>query len=136
FAKMRKYLEETDDEYSDNNRFGDGPNWKLRAIRKALGKVGLDPALERHGIPRHVFVCPLASNARQFLTQKEKKPRFNGLKSAAVVSRLALERWVLPRAERRPEFLSWRRDDLESLLVPSEKRSANVKGVAAKIGGT
>src|SRR5262249_46687571 len=104
-------------------------------VRKALDKVGLDPDLMRHGIPRDVFVCAMASNARQFLTQNAKKAKFDGLKSAAVVSRLALDRWILPRAERRPEFRFWRRDNLESLFVPSEKRSAIVRSVAATAAG-
>jgi hypothetical protein len=124
FVKMRKYLEWSKDEYSGNHRFGDGPNWKLRAVRKVLGQVGLDPDLMRHGIPREVFVCQLASNARAFLTGKAKRPRFNGLKTVAEISRMALERWIVPRAERRPEFRLWQRDNLKALLVPSERRSA------------
>jgi hypothetical protein len=130
FSKMRRYLEETDDEYSDNHRFGDGPNWKLRAVRKVLSKVGLDPDLMRHGIPREVFVCPLASNARRFLTEKAEQPKFRGLKPVAEISRLALERWIVPRAERRPEFKLWQRDNLELSLVSSERRTATVKETA------
>lgn len=135
FAKMRQYLEKTGDEYSDNHRFGDGPNWKLRAVRKVLGQVGLDPDLMRHGIPREVFVCSLASNARQFLTGKAKKARFNGLKSVADISRLALERWIVPRAGRRPEFKLWERENLELLLASSERQSAAVRETPVRATG-
>ncbi len=135
FAQMRLYLEKLDDEYSDNYRFGDGPNWKLRAVRKVLSKVGLDPDLMRHGIPREVFVCPLASNARQFLTGKAEKPNFKGLKSVAEISPLALDRWVVPRAKRRPEFRLWQRDNLKLLLGLSEREFTTTRIAAVRAGG-
>jgi hypothetical protein len=134
FAKMRNYLDKADDEYSDNHRFGDGPNWKLRAVRKVLGQVGLDPDLMRHGIPREVFVCPLASNAREFLTGRAKRPKFNDLKTVAEISQLALERWILPRAERRPEFRHWQRTNLEAFLQRGEKQPVVEQQVAVKLG--
>ncbi|MCS6805945.1 MAG: DUF4338 domain-containing protein [Acidobacteriota bacterium] len=118
FAKMREYLSRIDDRYARNYGFGEGPNWKLRATRKVLSRIGMDPDLLRHGILREVFVCPLASNAREFLTGKVEHPCFPDLKTSNEVAKAALARWVIPRAERRPEFQAWRRSDTERLLHP------------------
>jgi len=134
FVRMRNYLEEAGDEYSDNHRFGDGPNWKLRAVRKVLGQVGLDPDLMRHGIPREVYVCPLASNAREFLTGRAKHPKFDDLKTVAEISQMALERWIRPRADRRPEFRHWQRSGLEAFLCCGEERPAVERQIAVKLG--
>lgn len=121
FGKMRQYLEDTDDNYLDNHRFGDGPNWKLRAVRKVLGKIGLSPDLMRHGIPREVFICQLASNAYEFLRQKTNKPNFRGLRTAEEISQMAIERWMAPRAVRRGEYRAWLKDDFAKRLVANEE---------------
>jgi hypothetical protein len=116
FEEMRAYLKRRRHPYCGNNRFGNGPNWKLRAIRASLGLLGMDHDLLHHGINREVFICRLAKNADRILRGENKRPNFNGLLSVDEVSCLALERWVCPRAHRRPEFCRWRREDILSLL--------------------
>ena len=116
FEEMRAYLKRRRHPYFGNNRFGNGPNWKLRAIRASLGLPGIDHDLLHHGINREVFICRLAKNADRILRGENKRPNFNGLLSVDEVSCLALERWVCPRAHRRPEFCRWRREDILSLL--------------------
>jgi hypothetical protein len=57
-----------------SNRFGAGPNWKLRLMRTALQAAGLDrKEFLRHGYQRGVYALELASNARDFLTGVIKK---------------------------------------------------------------
>ncbi|MGH7866288.1 MAG: Druantia anti-phage system protein DruA, partial [Candidatus Dormibacteraceae bacterium] len=56
FAEMRAYLKARRDTYEKNNRFGDGPNWKMRAIRRTLQLLGMNPALLKHGLARQVFM--------------------------------------------------------------------------------
>ena len=63
FDDMREYLRSVGDHYADSHGFGQGPNYRLRLIRKALGLLGLDPDLAKHGLAREVFFCSLASNA-------------------------------------------------------------------------
>ena len=121
FTEIRNYLSEIGDDYADNHRFGDGPNWKLRAVRKTLSLLGMDPSLLQHGIAREVFVCPLASNAREVLRGVRKRPNFKDLESCDVVAEQALGRWVVPRAERRPEFRRWRRSSVEDLLATRQR---------------
>jgi hypothetical protein len=118
FAKIRTYLENSNDAYADNHRFGDGPNWKLRAVRKVLSMIGMDSNLMRHGIGREVFVCPLASNAQCVLRGNSPSANYSGLKAAKEIAAEALGRWIIPRAERKPEFKVWRRDSLEQMLKP------------------
>lgn len=130
FAKMRRYLEVVGDNYANNHQFGEGPNWKLRAVRKVLRMVGINPDLMRHGISREVFVCPVASNAQEFLTGKSNKPCFDDLENIKTLSRLALTRWVIPRAARYPEFRTWQRDKLYIWLCPSENSASGDQGLA------
>jgi hypothetical protein len=134
FSLVREYLKEKNDTYADNHQFGDGPNWRLRAIRKALSMLGISPSLLRHGIGREVFTCSLASNAVGFLQGTEKEANFSDLLSVNQVSCLARDRWISRRAERDPSFASWSKDDLLASLQQETKtgstaRSALVSGV-------
>jgi hypothetical protein len=117
FASMRQYLAEAKDAYTNNHRFGDGPNWKLRAVRKVLSLIGMNPDLLRHGLSREVFVCELARNAKEVLAGTTPVPDYSQLLSVGDVAALAKERWIMPRAERKPEFRAWRRDGLLDLLA-------------------
>ena len=108
FDDMREYLRSVGDHYADSHGFGQGPNYRLRLIRKALGLLGLDPDLAKHGLAREVFFCSLASNALQFLRGDHKRVRYDHLPTAAQMGEAAKARWVTPRAERMPEFRAWR----------------------------
>jgi len=116
FSMMREYLASSKDKYADNHQFGDGPNWRLRVVRKVLQNVGVNPDILRHGISREVFVCPLARNAVEILTGKHKRPNYSFLKSASEISELAVHRWILPRSERRKEFRLWNKDLIMDLI--------------------
>jgi Domain of unknown function (DUF4338) len=118
FAFVRRFLSAHDDEYASNNRFGDGPNWRLRAVRKALSLAGIDPNLLRHGINREVFLCHLACNAKGVLKGSAKRPRYQKLPRVSEIGQLARERWIIPRAMRRPEFSRWRAYLLRKKLSP------------------
>ena len=119
FEQMREYLRLRKHPYSSGNRFGNGPNWKFRAIRAALEMMGVKRDCLQHGIQREVFISLLASNAVDMLRGIDQKPRCNGLLSVQEVGQLAVERWLRPRAQRRPEFIHWHRDQVaEQLAVP------------------
>jgi hypothetical protein len=119
FRELRDYLKYVGDRYADGFKFGQGPNWRLRVIRRALSLLGMDPALIRHGFPREVFFCPVATNALAFLRGDHKRVRYADLPSVAVAGKLALERWVIPRAERDSSYLDWRSEQfLRELKQP------------------
>lgn len=117
FADLRDFLREIEHPYADLNRFGQGPNWRLRTTRAALDELGLKENLLKHGIQREVFLSELASNAMRMLRTGKGRPNLTTLLTADEVAGLALERWVLPRAHRRPDFVGWTLDDLKGLLT-------------------
>lgn len=131
FADLREYLRTIKHPYADLNRFGQGPNWRLRTTRVALQAIGFKDDLLKHGIKREVFLCEFATNAIRMLKTGKGRPNLNTLSTADQVAELALERWVRPRAQRRPEFQAWTADDLKNLLT-NNVRLEPLKNVALK----
>ena len=116
FLELRDYLRSIGHRYADQHRFGQGPNWRLRTTRAALKALGFRDALLRHGIQRQVFVCNLASNAAKILRTGKGRPDLSTLLTGQQVADLALDRWILPRARRRPDYRLWNRSDVLQLL--------------------
>jgi hypothetical protein len=116
FLDLREYLREIGHPYADLHRFGQGPNWRMRTTRVALHALGFKDDMLRHGIQREVFICELANNSLKLLHRGRGRPDLSSLLSAEEVANLAVERWMLPRSQRRPEFKMWRREQIEALL--------------------
>lgn len=116
FADLRRFLREIGHSYADRHQFGQGPNWRLRTTRTALAALGFKEDMLRHGIQRQVFISQLADNALRLLHTGKGRPNLSSLLSAQDVSRLAVERWMLPRSERRPEYRAWKAENLKMLL--------------------
>jgi hypothetical protein len=101
----------------------------MRTTRAALEALGFEDDMLRHGIQREVFICPLADNAMKILHSGRGKPNLSSLLSAEEVAGLAIERWILPRSQRMPEFKLWKRENIGSLLddqrraVPTKRRA-------------
>lgn len=125
FLELRNYLRSIGHPYADRHRFGQGPNWRLRTTRAALRALDFKDNLLHHGIKREVFYCSLASNANAILRTSKGQPELSTLLSTRQISELALERWLLPRADRRPDYRSWANTDLLHMLDTSshEERS-------------
>ncbi len=109
FLLMRELLRREGHSYASGHRFGQGPNWRLRVAREALRRVGLDPHLLQHGISREVYGVPLVSNWRESLCGQGEvgtvlRP------SAAEIGTLAVNRWLIPRALTRPDYIHWTRE--------------------------
>lgn len=118
FSEMRLLLKRNRHKYAGNHQFGQGPNWKMRAIREAIKLLGENPDILRHKVNRELFVCELAANAKEILRGEETRPNYRNLLSAEEVAALAIERWIAPRAKRMPEFRRWRRSQLDGLFDP------------------
>lgn len=116
FLDLRDYLRAIGHSYADLNRFGQGPNWRLRTTRAALAALGFKEDMLRHGIQREVFMCSLATNAVKILQSGRGRPNLSTLLSAEAVADLAVERWLVPRAERRPEYRNWKAENIVGLL--------------------
>jgi len=129
FTQMREYLRLSDHPYADHHRYGQGPNWRLRTIRAALGQLGINESVLRHGIQREVFFCPLANNAKKILATGKGRPDLSTLRTVDEISELARVRWIEPRAMRRNEYLLWKRDEIP-FLIRGEPFSAIRRKVA------
>ena len=122
FAELRGYLRKRKHKYVDGHRFGEGPNWRLRTIRAAFDALGFKADLLRHGIGREIFICEVARNARKILRGEAVKANYRGLKTVSEIGEFARARWIVPRAERRPDYKSWKREQFRSLLLATRAR--------------
>ena len=132
FLELRDYLRTIGHRYADQHRFGQGPNWRLRTTRAALAALGFRDDLLRHGIQREVFFCSPANNATRLLRTGKGRPDLSSLLSAQEVAKLAMERWMIPRSQRRPEFQAWTSDDLQHLLtngLATSQARRNLRGL-------
>lgn len=112
FDELRAYLEYIEDDYADGFNFGSGPNWRIRVIRRALERLGMDTSLARHGFTREVFIAKIARNAEAYLRGDNIRALYGDLPTVAEVAKAARERWIEPRASRDPRYLSWQASDL------------------------
>lgn len=129
FAQMREYLRLTEHPYADRHRFGQGPNWRLRTIRAALGQLGINESVLKHGIQREVFIAPLAKNAFEILKTGKGRPNLSELRSVDEISQLALERWIKPRAASRDDWKAWKRANIVQLI-----KGEPISGLQQKVG--
>ena len=127
FAELRDFLRQIGHPYPDLHRFGQGPNWRLRTTRAALSALGFKSNMLHHGVQREVFLCTLASNAARMLRTGKGRPQLSTLLTVPEIGQLAVQRWMLPRSERMPEYRNWNRSDLASLLseIPSRQLIAH-----------
>jgi hypothetical protein len=131
FQEIRAFLRRRGDPYADNNRFGQGPSWRFRAIRQGFAALGLPPGLTQHGFQREVFICRTARNGMDLLARGRGRPDFGGLKTVEEVAQLALCRWVVPRAARNPDFVAWNRHEILNLIDPTLKEASKLHAVGA-----
>jgi hypothetical protein len=63
-----------------SNRFGMGPNWRMRIIRSACDMLGLNSdVILKHSFRRGLYAVPLAINYKSFLRGESKKPIYRNL---------------------------------------------------------
>jgi hypothetical protein len=76
------------------NRFGDGPNWRIRIIRLASDIIGFDSnIILQHSFRRKIYIVPLAKNFRSFLLGKADRPIYYNLPMQILV-KFWKERWL------------------------------------------
>jgi len=138
FTRLRAFLRSKDHGYADHNRFGNGPNWKMRTIRAAMELLGFDPNVLRHGIKREIFICSIADNAYEVLNTPcnlHASAAWNTLQSTNEISMLGVERWVMPRSIRRAEYGNYNKKSLINLLRPNSEIlvSSDIDGKRSKL---
>ncbi len=134
FAELRDYLRKRKHKYVDAHRFGQGPNWRLRTIRAAFDALEFKADLLKHGIGREVFVCELAQNAVKILRGEAVRANWRSLDTVAEIGAMARERWLVPRAERRPEYKDWKLEHFHDLVWTKCSRALPPDTHATEIG--
>ena len=85
------------------DKWGTGFRNRRELVRKTLSHLGFSQGLLNHGIQRQLFVAQLASNAREFLCGKHRRPRYYEVPFSEV-AHFWRGRWLLPRARREASF--------------------------------
>ncbi|MBA7509345.1 hypothetical protein ES705_01295 [subsurface metagenome] len=76
------------------NRFGDGPNWRMRVVRLASDIIGFNSnIILQHSFKRGIYAVPLAKNFRSFLLGKADRPIYYNLPLETLV-KFWKERWL------------------------------------------
>jgi hypothetical protein len=119
FLEMRELLATEGHKYANGNKYGDGPNWKVRVIRAALKRIRLPEDLLRHGIRREAYGVPLDEGWRDYLCGKEQSIESDSRErsTARQLGDACIERWVVPRANRDQSFRAWTREQTHAQLV-------------------
>ena len=117
---MKEYLVATDNPIVKRNRFGQGPNWKMRVIRICLEALGLSANLLRHGIQREIFVAPLCENYKKYLTFRDDKLIEYNYQASEFIDYFKY-RWFIPRFERDKSYFDIKKDDYLSSIVEFSK---------------
>lgn len=115
FEGIRKFISIEHPNEAEKYKFGQGPNWKIRTIRQGLKDLGLNEDLLKHGIKREIYAVPLADNFREFLIDEDKTLRGIDLR-VKEISTYFKERWLLSRADRKPEFRDFDKRDIWRII--------------------
>ncbi len=112
FMELREYLSNCGHEYADGHGYGKGANWRMRVIRESFAQLGLPAQTLKHGISREVFLCEMGSNSLEYLRGSAAQLDTSALQSVDDLANAALQRWVIPRSERRQHYRNWDRASL------------------------
>jgi hypothetical protein len=115
FSELREYLHANVGDERGGNRFGDGPNWKIRTAKCALQHLGMPTDLLRHGIRREIYGIPLARNFVAFLRGETDTLDAYDIPFQDVVDYWK-ERWLIGRAKRKPEYQSFDRQAVSNRI--------------------
>ncbi len=118
FKQARELLREHNDPYANNYKYGQGPSWRLRALRKTCSYLGVDNELLRHGIKREVYGIPIAPLWRETLLGRGRVSDYETeLLSAHDICEVAKTRWVIPRAKRFDNWCVWERRNTWNTII-------------------
>lgn len=109
YAQIRSYVEANCKPTAKHGDWGTGFRNRREVIRKCLSSLGLSSRLIYHGIRREIFAAPLGSKTLDFLCGKSDDPHLYDW-SAEYLAGLFKERWLLPRAASRRDYLDFTND--------------------------
>lgn len=88
----------------DTYKFGKGPNWKMRVLKRGLQELGLSEEIMSIGWQRGYYRCPLAHNWRDYLLGTTDDIQWKQFSQEEVVSYWR-NHWINPRLDRLKEKL-------------------------------
>ena len=109
FARLAAYVGSSQE--LRGNRYGDGPNWKIRTLRVSLETLGFRGDMLRHGLKREVFLAPLGVGWRAFLRGETERIGWYRYETEDI-AQWYRSRWAEPRAVRMPGYASFDRNTL------------------------
>lgn len=86
-------------------KFGKGPNWKMRVLKRGLRELGLSRNMLSIGWKRGYYTCPLAENWQDFLLGNTHKIKYKKFSENTLVDHWK-QRWVIPRYSNLQEKLN------------------------------
>ena len=102
--------------WTKNPLWGKGTRNRRVVIQEALRMLNLPPDFNYHNIKRELFFIPLGSKSIEYLNGHAKHINYYG-KTQAEISEYMLKRWVIPRSERRKEYLEFKAEDYSLLKM-------------------
>jgi hypothetical protein len=119
FTELRDYVRDVvlDDPNAKvgSTVYGSGPNWRFRIIRTALTHLEIPAENLQHNVKREVFLAPTAVGWDAYLRGETNEIEPFDLPTARI-GEYYRNRWAIARAERRPGFALWKRE--EARLLP------------------
>lgn len=113
--EMLDYLHKVGDPIIEKNRFGQGPQWKMRVIRNCLQRINLNGNdLLYHGIKRGFYGAPLADNFKEYLRGETNEPDYYE-QNIEDISTYIKDRYIIPRAKRVADQL--KHFDIETIRI-------------------
>jgi hypothetical protein len=86
-------------------KYGQGPNWKMRVLRKGLHELGLSEEMMSIGWQRGYYRCTLAENWKEYLQGKANRVKWKQFDEAELVNYWK-DKWVTPRLPKLIEKLN------------------------------
>lgn len=115
FEDLRNYLGMISPNRSHANRFGQGPNYKMRVAREALQHLGLPGDLLRHGIKREVYAIQLSSNCKEFLKGDDEEIIGKNMPLNDIVG-FWKTRWFKNRMASKPDYIHHDHEDIPKIV--------------------
>lgn len=113
-----------------SSRYGSGPNWRFRVIRTALKALEVDESHLQHNIRREVFLAPAADGWREYLCGERASFAPYDIPAEAIGAYYR-ERWAIGRAERKPGYRFWSREEARvSPQIPTRQLSFFMSSVS------
>lgn len=115
YPLLKEYL--SDNDVSVEGGYGKGPKRSWQLINTALGKIGINNDLLKHGIKREAFLFRLINNLEEYLEGQTDIPVYRDLPFDDL-SAFWKDRWLSGRYQRVDSWHQWEsRKTFEDLLI-------------------